>query len=122
MNGQVIPNLNGNALGADSPGQGAGVKAQMFLRGGTTSGTGQTDAFQGHEHYLSDDGGGLFIGRAGGSVSGDYWGNPAFDGSGNKRRFQTGGGYLADGTNGTPRSANETRPRNMSVVWIMRVK
>lgn len=120
MNGQVIPNLNGNGIGANSPGHAA--KVQMFLRGGTTSGAGQTDAFQGHEHYLSDDGGGSFVGRGGGSVSADYWGPSNYDGSGNKRRFQTGGGYLVEGTNGTPRTANETRPRNMTVVWIMRVK
>lgn len=120
MNGQVIPNLNGNSLGANSPGHTA--KVQMFLRGGTVSGSGQQDAFQGHEHYLSDDGGGLFVGRTGGSVSGDFTSTPAFDGSASRRRYLTGGGYLAEGANGTPRTANETRPRNMSVVWIMRVK
>jgi hypothetical protein len=29
---------------------------------------------------------------------------------------------VSNGVNGTPRTSNETRPINMSVVWIMRIK
>lgn len=110
-NGQVIPNLNGDAAGANSPGQSA--KVQMFLRGGLVSGAGQQDAFQGHRHpsWWPQSAG---SGGAGAYVAG--------------RDFEPGVQYLfvgdatTDGTNGTPRTANETRPVNMSVVWIMKVK
>lgn len=110
-NGQTIPNLNGDAAGANSPGQAAQVA--MFLRGGLTSGVGQQDAFQGHRHpsWWPQSGGSL----AGGAyIAG--------------RDFDPGAQYLyvgdpsTDGTNGTPRTASETRPVNMSVVWIMKVK
>lgn len=107
-NGQTIPNLNGDPAGANSPGQSA--KVQMFLRGGITSGTGQLDAFQGHWHEIALAGGGslnqIAIPTATGTmVTSSSLGNAA-----------------PDGTNGTPRTANETRPVNMSVVWIMKVK
>lgn len=29
---------------------------------------------------------------------------------------------ITDGVNGTPSTGSETRPVNMSVVWIMRIK
>ena len=111
-NTQVIPNLNGDAAGANSPGQTA--KLSMFLRGGLNSGTGQQDAFQGHWHDIY---------RKHGSGT-EYTGvhsNYANTGSEEKT------GYYAkdptsDGANGAPRTANETRPVNMSVVWIMKVK
>jgi len=112
---QVIPNLNGDPNGANSPG--LSEKARMFLRGGTQSGNGENDAFQGHRH----------------SVSGNY--NIAAtcsnSGSDDRRADCTSygtavsisiGDPTTDGTNGTPRTASETRPKNMSVVWIMRVK
>ncbi|MBL8034580.1 MAG: hypothetical protein JNJ69_12825 [Leptospiraceae bacterium] len=110
-NTQVIPNLNGDAAGANSPGQTA--KLSMFLRGGLTSGTGQQDAFQGHWHKGVNNAAAFFqSGAAPGvfyagttSASGDLAGDPS-----------------SDGANGTPRTANETRPVNMSVVWIMKVK
>jgi len=109
-NGQTIPNLNGNAGGADSPGQSA--KVAMFLRGGLTSGTGQQDAFQGHIHSFSKTSpSGSVTPYAVRSDIANYYllelqvGNPS-----------------DDGTNGTPRTANETRPINMSVVWIMKIK
>jgi len=112
---QVIPNLNGDPNGANSPG--LSEKARMFLRGGTQSGNGENDAFQGHRH----------------SISGNY--NIAAtcsdSGSDDRRADCTSygtavsisiGDPTSDGTNGTPRTASETRPKNMSVVWIMRVK
>lgn len=110
-NGQVIPNLNGSAGGVDSPGQAA--KVQMFLRGGTTSGTGQADAFQGHYHA---------------SLIGDFNGNSTGSNANSGANVQatqsalTTGAPANDGTNGVPRTASETRPANMSVVWIIKVK
>ncbi len=112
---QVIPNLNGDPNGANSPG--LSEKVGMFLRGGTTSGTGQNDAFQGHKHNLSSD-----------AVNG----NLQIDNNGvfnqNNANYILSSATISvenptsDGTNGTPRTSNETRPKNMSVVWIMRVK
>ncbi len=115
---QVIPNLNGAAGGADSPGQAA--KVAMFLRGGVTSGTGQQDAFQGWQLYADGAEGGY------GRAEAQY--HAASGGTWNFARFGAFQGAVNmikpgnDGTNGTPRTANETRPVNMSVVWIMRVK
>jgi len=112
---QVIPNLNGDPNGANSPG--LSEKARMFLRGGTQSGNGENDAFQGHRH----------------SISGNYNIAATCSNSGSDDRRADCASYgtavsisigdpTTDGTNGTPRTASETRPKNMSVVWIMRVK
>lgn len=107
-NGGVIPNLNGNAGGADSPGQTA--KVAMFLRGGLTSGIGQQDAFQGHWHYGPS--------RYGASP----WNDGALQSVDASGTIILSGNPISDGTNGTPRTASETRPVNMSVVWIIKVK
>lgn len=109
-NGQVIPNLNGAAAGANSPGQ--STKEAMFLRGDQISGTGQPDAFQGHWHTSV---------TTTGTVNTPY--NTPVTGT----NPSPGANYYArdastDGVNGVPRTANETRPKNMSVVWIMRIK
>jgi len=114
LDGQTIPNLNGAAGGADSPGNAA--KVAMFLRGGVTSGTGQQDAFQGHWHTARTPGSAGILGSSfamsatlndlGGATG---WFNPIQD-------------PISNGPHGTPRTANETRPSNMAVVWIMRVK
>jgi hypothetical protein len=47
MNGQVIPNLNGAAAGADTF---SNSKAAVYLRGGATSGTYSADAVASHTH------------------------------------------------------------------------
>jgi hypothetical protein len=104
----VIVNLNGDLAGINSPGQSA--KIAMFLRGGLTSGTGQQDAFQGHLHTV-------------GPVPGAY--DAVVSGGSNAWSSTTSlntSAPISDGTNGTPRTAGETRPVNMSVVWIMKVK
>lgn len=108
---QTIPNLNGDASGANSPG--LSEKASMFLRGGTTSGTGQNDAFQGHKHSITSN-----------AISYSYGGMMINEGAESNLPTATieVGNPISDGTNGTPRTASETRPKNMSVVWIMRVK
>jgi len=134
LNGQVIPNLNGNAGGADSPGHAA--KVAMFLRGGITSGTGQQDAFQGHWHRIIDHANNVWAARVGANGA-DFTGLATNNSGGIKADIYakdvvgndssaSNPGALFNGANstgfGTPRTASETRPSNMSVVWIMRVK
>ena len=97
IGGASIPNLNGDG---------------RFLRGSSTSGTLQADAFQGHMHAPLNGSG--FIGTGGSN----NW-----LGSGSSLSVNsTTDNPVTDGVNGTPRTANETRPINMSVVWIMKIK
>lgn len=99
FNGETIPDLNGDA---------------RFLRGAATSGTEQADAFQGHYHDVrmkNTDGVNSYP-RSGDSGGSTISGN-------NLKAAYT---VQDDGTNGTPRIATETRPINMSVVWIIRIK
>jgi hypothetical protein len=53
LNGQVIPNLNGAAGGADTF---SNSKVAVYLRGGATSGTYTADAIKAHNHPLSSNG------------------------------------------------------------------
>ncbi len=102
-NGQVIPDLNSGG---------------RFLRGSATSGTLQADAFQGHYHEIIDPGGinGHIVADSSNEAGIGPALNMTFHGSLNV------GSPKTDNINGTPKIANETRPVNMSVVWIMRVK
>jgi hypothetical protein len=97
-NGQALPDLNSGG---------------RFLRGGNTSGTMQDDALQGHHHHVPN-----LTQRVGGRTgnSGAYEKN---DGVFNTENATT---IISDGAHGLPRVAAETRPLNMSVVWIMRVR
>lgn len=113
LNGQVIPNLNGDAGGADSPGVAA--KAQMFLRGGTASGTGQMDAFQDHKHNAGS--GAIY--EKWDPNTGTYADLSAGTGSGSDTSTGNANTWAPAGT---VRTATETRPINMAVVWIMRIK
>ena len=104
-NGGAIPNLNGEG---------------RFLRGAATSGTNQDDAFQGWAAAIAGSSGGNE-----GNVGG-------LNGTGSSGNIRIGSApnsgavfyprFVSDGTSGTPRVASETRPVNMSVVWIMKVK
>lgn len=99
--GQVIPDLNGSA---------------RFLRGGPSSGALQDDAFQGHRHDVSHNAERVL------GTSGGYSLNPGAGIADDVSAFVTCLDPIDDGANGTPRTASETRPRNMSVVWVMTVK
>jgi len=97
--GQTIPNLNGDL---------------MFLRGSTASGILQGDMFQDHRHYRNPEqlGESFFVNI----------GPPVASGisnifTGTDTRSYTITGFAANGSAGF-----ETRPRNMSVVWIMKVR
>lgn len=97
-NGRVVPNLNSTA---------------RFLRGSTTSGNYQNDAFQGHIHNLSRNTPMNYGGSVTSGPSTDHW-------------YGTLANSISapanDGVNGDPRTATETRPVNMSVVWIIKIK
>ena len=110
-NGQTIPNLNGQFNAYHSKG--------VFLRGSSTSGVFEDDAFQGHRHLREPGGLSEQFWTAGGVTSVSGGGGSSFAGAGNGTDT---GNPVADLTNGTPRTATETRPANMPVVWIMRIK
>lgn len=104
-NGQTMPDLN-------NPKESWNMKGS-FLRGDTSSGVYEDDAFQGHWHEKTLD---TNIAAGFSGIGGRY-------GDGNIVNQQ----YpiqnpISDGTNGTPRTGSETRPTNMSVVWIIKVK
>ena len=99
--GASTPNLNNQYQSWNTKG--------VFLRGDTTSGSFQDDAFQGHAHYYK-------------------FSNITFGGSG-LLTIDLGGGGVAQASSdaistgfGGVRYTTETRPVNFSVVWIMKVK
>jgi hypothetical protein len=96
LNTQMIPDLNGGG---------------RFLRGSATSGALQADAFQGHKMKAE-----LQV------YARQYGGGDTYASAPNWNQAELYSSIVSDGVNGAPRIANETRPVNMSVVWIMRVK
>jgi len=96
--GQTIPDINGDG---------------RFIRGSATSGTEQDHAFQGHGHDVFSEGSGgsarIQIQAASGDnvPSGDLLGG-AMD--------------IIEDAHGVPNVATETRPINISMVWIIRIK
>jgi len=92
LNGQTLPNLNGD---------------KRFLRGGQTSGVIQGMMLEDHVHYTT-------VNYYAGYYAGGAWGLNRPAGNGFNVALSSGG---ATGSVGT-----ETRPLNMSVVWIMRVR
>lgn len=77
---------------------------------GRAIGTFQADAFQGHVHQENGSGTGVVGGsNAGGPSSGSNIGFSSYTGS-----------PLSDGTNGTPRTAAETRPSNVALLGCIK--
>lgn len=114
LDGRQIPDLNG---ATDEHG-GKG----LFVRGGTASGTYQEDQMQSHKHndsghthvYKTRN----FYGGGGGQSGSNYYGDY-------NHNINTGYANLTDpveSSGGVVRHGNETRPANMSMVWIMRIK
>lgn len=114
--GQWLPNLNGDPSGNNSPDFSS--KERLFLRGGMSSGSGEADAFQEHRHNLAhgwESGTGTLL---------DHGTNlgPCANYNGTDTGSVRCGVADLDGGQGTPRRANETRPKSMSVIWIIKVK
>ena len=107
-NGQALPDLNNAKESWNTNGS--------FLRGGNTSGEFQDDQFQGHWHNLHD----YYDGTSGR----EYWHQNNNQGNGDRiiNPYIRVKDPIADGTNGTPRTGTETRPVNMSVVWIIKIR
>lgn len=94
FHGQVIPNLNAEG---------------RFLRGAAMSGIFQSDEFKGHSHTMGTGGADSFQMAAGGATQRLSHFIPDTYNAGGPKSTNAAGG-------------NETRPTNMSVVWIMKVK
>lgn len=86
---------------------------ERFLRAAASPGTAQADAFQGHYHDPLAPLTSFVGGRTSGTIigSGINFGN-----------LSTTGSPSSDGTNGTPRTANETRSKNLGVKFFLRIK
>lgn len=106
-----LPDYNGKASGS---------LGALFLRGDGTLSAGvagaiQMDAFQGHLMAAPVDSTGFDTRFASG-------GDRAFAGAGgNLAGRTTTGAPVTDGSNGVPRTANETRPLNVTGCWIIKL-
>jgi len=97
IDGLTLPDINGD---------------ERFLRGGPTAGLKQADAFQGFGiewDIISTPSATPRTYLSGGSAASEANKTYGFD-------------FVSDGVHGVPRIASETRPVNLSVVWIMRIK
>jgi hypothetical protein len=74
----------------------------------------QLDAMQGHIHSVTNNANYVYV-RGGGGLFGGLTPSTDWD-----RQPLTIGGPVTDGTNGTPRTAAETRPRNVSLLATIR--
>lgn len=99
FHGKSLPNLNGT---------------RRFLRGGSNSGVEEADAFQGHGHRLGIWKQGYDAGGHGWDINTRQDTNTYFD----KKVLQP---VITPGYS-PPRVDDETRPINMSVVWIIKIK
>lgn len=80
---------------------------RRVIRAGS-SGTVEADALQGHRHQVTLES----TATAGAGSTGGNTGSIV----------KTSGDPVSDGTNGTPRTANETRPKNIGADYYMRIR
>jgi len=99
-----VPDLRGEFVRGWDDGRGADS--------GRAFGSAQSDAFQGHHHAFSAAEG---SGQDGGAADANI--DPGTQSSGDIYRATT---PIDDGTNGVPRIANETRPRNIALMYIIK--
>ena len=104
------PNILGLFIRSRETGGGLSVRDS-----GRVFGSFQDDAFQGHYHNLYYEMGNFLAG-------GSSWGNPT---TSNPKVTPIGGGApvkeaVSNGTNGTPRTANETRPENIALLYCVK--
>jgi len=90
-----------------------------FIRGGMNSGLGQKDSFQGHSH-IDGFAGVNHAATYGVAVTGH--GNINNQNGQSQYNHAKTSGPITDGVHGNPRIALETRPINLSMVYIMRIK
>jgi len=108
LNGQVIRSINVD---------------KRFIRGGATSGAEQIDGFMKHWHNTTYSGTANLYDVPANLLTGT---GAAFAGSTRTAtpsiNNQTARDAMDDGVTGAPRTADETRPINITMVYIMRVK
>jgi microcystin-dependent protein len=98
----TLPDLRGYFV------RGSGTNSDGTAAG--TFGAKQADALQGHRHSLSN-----------GSLVWRNTGGPSLGGTGASSAFNLSvGDPTADGTNGTPRTASETRPANIALLYCIK--
>ncbi len=105
LKGQAIPNLNGE---------------RRFLRGGSTSGSLENHAFQNHSHSISKDGRVIEwyrVNPGGGGGTNNVPGGPD-----DLNLYGSGSTLYSVGWVNWGNAESDTRPINMSVIWIMRIK
>lgn len=125
FDGQVIPNLNGDLEPKNANSPGLSRKEQMFLRGGTTSGEGQDHQMQSHTHLDEGHTHTLRLYGVNESVDFEHPMHTRWKQEQNNVGTATGHAKLGEPSEwkaGTPLHGPETRPANMSVIWIMKVK
>jgi hypothetical protein len=120
-NGTEYQTLTGNATVPDA------VTNGTFLRqakAGRNPGTYEDDAFQGHWHNVT------IYGQDTGIAGGNTTTSPSLltgqnrtpnSSVGNNVAANTTSNVISDGTNGAPRTANETRPKNHAVNFFIKV-
>jgi hypothetical protein len=130
LRGFRVPDLNGVSTDSAPPGWPTGWTrgVRLFLRGGIAAGNHESDALQGHRHNLVSGSGNessVPIARDADPLLKTHRGSLANGAPRFELKSQVDlrvGGVISDRYNGSARIADETRPANVSVVWIIRVK